>query len=334
MIDLLTQNWFEPPRAGGCTSQPLFSRFCPVIAQRGGAAILEAVRCCAHRTLPSQEHRREEFAELVRHLGERELLMQDSSGELLHGRLGEKFVNHYSFYASFATDEEFRIIAGGRTLGHDAGDADAQVGQRILFAGKTWKVESVDEEQKAVYVHRTGGGSPPLFSGGIGRKHTRVRQRMRQLLESSAVPPFLDEVAKRFLAEGCANYAARGLAADFVVDQGRTLIVLTWLGDAANEALACILRRRGYTVNAGGPGIEVLKGQKSVEDIVDALIDAAADEVPPIDVLLADVKNLQREKWDWALPDPLLWRSYASLYLDVDEALTWVRRLGRKGEIG
>jgi len=53
----------------------------------------------------------------------------------------------------------------------------------------------------------------------------------------------------------------------------------------------------------------------------------AAEEVPPLSILLADVKNLQREKWDWALPDWLLRKAYASLYLDFDEAMAWIKGL-------
>lgn len=49
------------------------------------------------------------------------------------------------------------------------------------------------------------------------------------------------------------------------------------------------------------------------------------DESPPLDMLLADVKNLQREKWDWTLPDALLRKTYASLNLDLAEALAWAR---------
>jgi len=37
--------------------------------------------------------------------------------------------------------------------------------------------------------------------------------------------------------------------------------------------------------------------------IIDALIDAAVDEPQPLDMLLADLRNLKREKWDLALPD-------------------------------
>ena len=36
----------------------------------------------------------------------------------LAGRIGDKLVNHYSFYAAFTSDEEFRIVAGGKAVAH------------------------------------------------------------------------------------------------------------------------------------------------------------------------------------------------------------------------
>ena len=46
------------------------------------------------------------FAHLLRNMGDAKLITQDSSGLLLHGDVGERIVNHYSFYASFQTAEE------------------------------------------------------------------------------------------------------------------------------------------------------------------------------------------------------------------------------------
>ncbi|MCP5285412.1 MAG: DEAD/DEAH box helicase [Burkholderiaceae bacterium] len=327
MISLLLEGWFEPPMARGAHLSTLVQQMLSFIAQNGGATIGQLYSLLCAPATPFEGVSKGEFVELVRHLGQKELLAQDSTGTLLHGRVGEKFVNHYTFYAAFAADEEFRIVSGGRTLGTLPVSQALTVGQRILFAGKTWRVEEIDEAQKTIFVARAGGGTPPLFSGGAGRVHTRVRQRMRELLESTEVPPYLDAVARRFLAEGRANYAARGLDDVFVVDQGSETLLLTWLGDAANEALACLLLRRGFKASAAGPGVEVLKGQHTTEDVLDAVFDAGIDDDPSLDALLVDVSNMQREKWDWALPDQLLRHSYASLNLNVDEALSWIRRL-------
>jgi ATP-dependent Lhr-like helicase len=117
------------------------------------------------------------------------------------------------------------------------------------------------------------------------------------------------------------------LSTRVVIDQGAEVMLMTWLGDSANEAIACLLIRRGFTAAPAGPGVEVLKSQHTTDEILDALIDAAIDEPPPLDVLLENVQNLQREKWDWALPDGLLRKAYASHYLDLAEALVWTKTL-------
>jgi len=308
----------------------LIQQLLSAIAQNGGISAGQAYSLFCSPGAPFSSVSKDEFIALLRHLGEKELLVQDSSGTLLHGRVGEKFVNHYSFYAAFAADEEFRIVAGGHTLGTVPVVQMLIPGQRILFAGKTWRVDEVDEQQKTIFVTRTSGGVPPSFSGGGGRTHTRVRQRMQQLLEEKNVPVFLDETAKRLLAEARACYERMELAGRIVVEQGAEIMLLTWLGDAANEAIACLLIRRGFTAVPSGPGVEVLKGKHSVDDVLDALMDAAIDEPPPLNMLLADVQNLQREKWDWALPDDLLRKAYASHYLDLEQALAWAKNLYAK----
>jgi ATP-dependent helicase Lhr and Lhr-like helicase len=325
MISLLLENWFEPPRVHGTHLSTLIQQILSAIAQNGGATAGQLYALFCAPSTPFCSVTKPEFIELLRHLGQKELVVQESSGVLLHGRVGEKFVNHYTFYAAFASDEEFRIVAGGRTLGSLPVKQMLTTGQRILFAGKTWHVDEIDEPQKTIFVTRTTGGVPPLFSGGAGRTHTRVRQRMRQLLEEETSPVFLDETAGRFLAEARDCYARMDLARQVVLDQGHELMLLTWLGDAANEALACLLIRRGYVATPSGPGVEVRKGSNSTQDVMDALGDAAVDEHPPLDVLLANVQNLQREKWDWALPDGLLRKAYASQYLGLDEALGWAK---------
>lgn len=328
MISLQLEGWFEPPASKGAHLSTLVQQILSFIAQNGGATIGQLYTLLCAPAAPFANVGKAEFVELVRHLGKKELLMQDSSGVLLHGRVGEKLVNHYTFYAAFVSDEEFRIVAGGKSLGTLPISQALMIGQRILFAGRTWEVEGIDEEQKTIYLRRAAGGAPPLFSGGVGRIHTRVRQRMRQLLESADVPPYLDTVAQRLLAEGRATYRRRNLAAVYALDQGREALLLTWLGDAANEAIACLLRRRGFIATPAGPGVEVLKDAAPLEQVVQALADAGRGEIPVIDELLADTRNLQREKWDWALPDHLLRRAYGSLYLDLDEALRWIRTLG------
>ena len=45
------------------------------------------------------------------------LIEQSPDGILLLGRIGERVVEHYGFYAVFQTAEEYRIVSNGKTLG-------------------------------------------------------------------------------------------------------------------------------------------------------------------------------------------------------------------------
>jgi ATP-dependent helicase Lhr and Lhr-like helicase len=327
MISLLLEGWFEPPRVTGAHLSTFIQQLLSTIAQYGGANAAQLYTLLCSPGSPFAGVEKGEFVELLRHLGTKELVVQESSGALLPGVLGEKFVNHYTFYAAFASDEEFRIVAGGRTLGSIPVNQMLTAGQRILFAGKTWRVEEVDDMSKTIHVSRAAGGVPPLFSGGPGRTHTRVRQRTRELLRGQDVPPFVDVTGQKFLAEARQEYARLDLDKKLALDQGAEVMLMTWLGDAANEAVACLYLRRGFMATPAGPGVEVRKKSGGLDEILNVLEDTALDEPPPLDLLLADVKNLAREKWDWALPDTLLRRAYASQYLDLDEALSWVRHV-------
>lgn len=325
MISLLLEGWFEPPITHGAHLSTLVQQILSAIAQNGGATIGQLYTLLCTRNTPFEGTSKEDFVSLVRHLATKELLIQDSTGLLLHGLLGEKFVNHYSFYAAFMADEEFRLVAGSQTLGTLPLSQMLSIGQRILFAGKTWKVELVDEPKKVIYVKRARGGAPPIFSGGTGRVHTKVRERMLRLLESKEEVVFIDKVAQRFLEEARINFSSLNLANENLVDQGHELLIVTWLGDSSNEALACFLNYQGFTAAPAGPGIEVIKGDSAIDDILSALKLVSLAEQPSYIDLLDGANNLEREKWDWSLPPNLLKKSYASLNLNIDEARNWVR---------
>lgn len=326
MISLLLEGWFEPPRPQGTHFSTLIQQTLSAIAQYGGLTIGQLYSLLCSPRAPFGSVSKEDLIVLIRVMGQKELLMQDASGVLLHGRLGEKFVNHYTFYAAFPDEEEYRIVAGGRTLGSLPTSQMLLPGQRILFAGKTWVIDSVDDEKKVIYARRASANQPPLFTGEGGRTHTKVRARMREILASDEPFVFLDKTAQRFLAEGRESYARRELATTVFRDEGQSVRVLTWLGDSANEALSCLLTYRGYQAFHSELGIEVRKGQANdIEDIVNATLDLALDEPPAPGILLEGAKNLRREKWDWVLPMDLLAKGYARTYLDLDEAMAWMR---------
>ncbi|WP_242111560.1 DEAD/DEAH box helicase [Luteimonas aquatica] len=325
VVSLLIEHWFEPPAVRGAHYSTLVQQLLSAIAQYGGLTAGQAFALLCSPHAPFDGISTESFAELLRTLGQKEILIQDHSGLLLHGRIGDRIVNHYSFYAAFASDEEFRIVSGDKALGTLPIVQMVSPGQRILFGGRTWEVQDIDEAHKTIYVAPAKGGAPPLFSGGIGRVHTRVRQRMRELYLGDETPGYLDGQAQRFLDEGRAAFHSLALADTIMLNQGSDALLLTWLGDAANEAIACLLTARGATAYAASLGVEVQRSGRSLDDFADLLADIGSEPTPAVDDLLAKASNLAKQKWDELLSPRLLRETYARSNIDLDEAMAWIR---------
>lgn len=325
-ISLLTQRWYEPPVVGGAHLSTFIQQLLSSIAQYGGLQAGQAYLLLCGPDAPFRSVSKGAFVELLRHLAEEDVLIQDGSGLLLHGPLGDRLVNHYSFYAAFTVDEEFRISADGKTLGTLPISQMLTVNQRILFGGRTWLVEQIDEARKVIYVSAARGGAPPLFRSGAGRVHTQVRQTMRALYQGKLDPGFLDATARRFIDEGRKTYQHYRLDDRVTLDHGNGLLLLTWLGDSANEAIACLLNARAFKAQSGRLGVEITKGPEAEQAVERALKAIASEPPPPIESLLAQAKNLASQKWDHLLSPHLLQVSYASLNLDMDEAMGWLRQ--------
>lgn len=331
MVRLLIAGWFEPPRVGGLHASTLVQQILSIIAERGGATAPELWATLIQRGAFGNVSR-DDFVALLRHLGEKELLIQESSGLLLHGTLGEKLVNHYEFYSAFLSDEEFRIVCDGRALGSLPVSRPLAIDQRIIFAGRRWRVLSVDEQKKLVTVAPDAGGAPPTFDGGSARIHDRVRQEMRQVLASSEEVAFIDSAAKSLLAEARANFAALGLESRAVVPSGNSVLILTWRGDWINDSLALLLGRQHLQATNEGLAVRVI--ERDPGRVLDALEEIGTDEENDPVALLSDVQNLRQEKWDWALPNGLLERTFATSSLDIVGAKTVARELADSHSFG
>jgi ATP-dependent Lhr-like helicase len=324
MVSLLAEKWVEPPQTDGLHFSTLIQQLLSLIAQRGGMQAGDAYRTlCAQGPFPALD--KQDFLDLLRHMGKIGLLQQESSGLLLHGEKGERIVNHYSFYAAFAAEEEYRVVCESRVLGSLPLSSSIGIGDFIVFAGKTWRVETIDEDGKTILVSKTSTGKAPIFTGGKGQLHAKIRERMRELYRGTDMPRFLDATAVRLLQEGRDSYARFRLGERLLLSMGSNIYLLTWLGDKQNEALAAVLRKAGLTVLPSGPMIEIFARETSEQRIVQCLLAFASQPLPDEQVLLADAFNLRREKWDWALPEHLLKKSYASLQMDLAGAHDWAQ---------
>ncbi len=325
MLELLIERWCEPPRDGALHLSTLIQQILALIAERGGVNADQAFGALCE-TGPFRSVDKKRFVRLLRNLGAHDLIVQSEDGSLLLGEAGERIVDHFGFYAVFSTPEEFRLMHQGRPLGSVALEQTLVEDLHLIFAGRCWRVVSVDVEEKLVQVEPSPGGRMPHFEGGRGGWIDEgVRMRMRQVLESASEPAYLDAEARRMLVEARANYARLGLDVERVVASGGDVLVFPWRGDRVLNTIAVQLVACGLRVMVTDPALTVLGAE--VGDVRAHLGELAAAEPADPKRLAAGVKNKTAEKYDWALDEELLSVDYASRSLDTAGARDALREL-------
>ncbi|RYG46803.1 DEAD/DEAH box helicase, partial [bacterium] len=183
MLELMSERWCEPPRDTALHLSTLIQQCLSAVAERGGIEPLRLYRLLCG-TGPFAKVDTATFVALLRRLHEKKLIVQSSDGTLLAGEVGERLVNHYSFYSAFATPEEYRLVHYGRTLGTLPIDFPVHPEGYLIFGGRRWRVKEIDEEAKIISVERAASGVAPAFGNdGPFGTHPEVRRRMRRLYE-------------------------------------------------------------------------------------------------------------------------------------------------------
>jgi ATP-dependent Lhr-like helicase len=324
-IRLLLERWFEPPREGGLHLSTLVQQVLSMIAERGGVSAAEVSRTLVVDG-PFAGLKPRQLAALLREMGRRELVVQDSSGALLLGQLGERLVGSHDFYAAFASSEEWQIVQDGRALGTLPIDSPVFEGMCIIFGGRRWKILNVCAEPAVLTVAPDPSGRPPMFDSGRPMVHERIRVEMRKILEEDGDIGLLDAGAQSLLREARKFYRDARLAERMVVMDGKTVLLLSWAGDFANNALVLLLRSLGLETGSND-GLVVRCEGWGLDRLVDACSDIVGLDEVDLLAMLKDVENIGQSKWDWALPRELLVQSYASMHLDIAAAKEVAARL-------
>src|ERR1022692_1473957 len=135
MLSLLLGRWCEPPDASRLHLSTLVQQILSLIAQYGGVTARSAWPIISDAFEIDQQM----FTAVLRSLGARRILRQESDGTLLLDEAGEQIVNHYSFYAAFVTPEEYRNSVPGGAHGdwvdlawhHEGGHVRPELGEEV-----------------------------------------------------------------------------------------------------------------------------------------------------------------------------------------------------------
>lgn len=317
MVELMLDRWVETPQDPGFNYSTLIQQTLSMIAQHGGvtAADLHRVLCG-----PGPFHLVDQtrFVQLLRAMATHELIIQAADGLLLPGPSGERRINHYSFYTAFQTEQEWRLVTDGRTLGTMPISQPLYEGVLLIFAGKRWKVASIDTSSHVVELDRASGGVPPVFGGSGAPVSNEVRRRMFDVFQSGDVPRWLDRTAAELLRQGRDAFHRFALDRTNVVMTPEGSLLFGWTGDPALFTTALMFRGEGIESSVEGPCVQLIGPTgDTLAGLLDTLTTGPTHRAVELAAL---VENREIDKWDWVLDDRLAEESVAARLLDVDGA--------------
>lgn len=123
----------------------------------------------------------EEITEIIDYLIEIDFLEKLQS-EIIIGIEGEKVVNNREFYSVFKTEENFKVVNAGNTIGEIPFSPQVKEDENILLAARIWKIKNIDFKSKKIEVISAKDGKKPVFFGSGGIIHGRIREKMLEIL--------------------------------------------------------------------------------------------------------------------------------------------------------
>jgi ATP-dependent Lhr-like helicase len=173
--------------------------------------------------------------------------------EVILGIEGENIVNSREFYSVFKTDASFKVIFGGKKVGDIPFSPQVKIDANILLAANIWKIKDIDIKGGKIFVIRANDGKKPMFFGGGGNIHPKVREEMLRILKSKESYPELNESSKSILEE--LRYDFKGFQVNSfnndrpVINKENKLVIYTFTGTKINKSLHFLISLTGYEIS-------------------------------------------------------------------------------------
>jgi ATP-dependent Lhr-like helicase len=254
--------------------------------------------------------------------------------ELILGIEGEKIVNTKEFYSVFKTEPNFKVIHSGKKIGDIPFSPQVRIDENLLLAAKIWKIVDIDFNGEKIFVIPARDGKKPMFFGGGGSIHSKIREEMLRILESDEVYQELDENSSSVLDE-LRNDFKRFKIIDFANDrpliqkEGK-LLIYTFTGSKINKSLFFLigLTNKGVSLDDHSSTFEIEIDKSELK----ALIRDINQVFSQIDTYLISAleKNeslISFSKWGSYLPLKYKCEILKERYFDFDGAISLINNI-------
>lgn len=253
------------------------------------------------------------FLDLLKCLGQRGILSQLNTGQIIVGKEGEKLLRRLDFYTAFVAPVDYEVINNDDSKRIGMIQTVPEVKSQIILAGKRWNVERVDEKSKNIYVTRIKTGGSIAFASDMPEIDEIITHKMRDIYLSDDIYPYLDVASETHTELIKAREYFKEKELDVKCYEGQTLF--TWAGAKVNRtvALMCkLLLEKNLDYN------HLMIHGITPSDI--AYILAQPKVIGEQLAALVPRFEKEKQKYDHFLSEELLNHEFANTYLDIDKA--------------
>ena len=320
------ERWVEPPKLDRLPFSLLYHQTMCTLASCGemsAAALASRVLSLSYFHRITQE----DYRLLLRHLVSTEQIQKTEEGGLIIGLAGERQTSSFKFYAVFKENEEYTVRNESQELGTIV--MPPPVGEKIALAGHVWIVEEVDHKRHLVYCSQVRGKVPAYFGQCPGDIHTRILERMREVLRENCSYPYLMKNAVARLDEARRTARHSGMTEEPLICLGGDMWCL-WLGTYAFLALERFIKIKcgpalGLSaLDSSRPYFLIFRMKASKEEFFRLLGEMEKQPLDPMELIYKGEVPLF-EKYDEFLPQQLVRKGFAYGILGIDEMRARIR---------
>ncbi len=311
----LEERFIEPPHIKTLPLSLAFHQTLSISASSGElrpSALAEKVLALPPLSRISKEDCRTLLISMI----ENDFLEMTEEKGLIVGLKGEKLLSSFKFYAVFKDSEDFTVRCDSDEIGTIT--TPPPVGDRFALAGRVWEVTELDIQRKLIYVKSVDGKMEVSWPGDYGEIHTRILERMKQVLAEDTVYPYLKPNAAHRLEVARHLAANTGMLEHSIVCLGGySWCMFPWLGTRAFRTMRKLLAR--YASYFGISDIQyegccfiTFKMERSdAEGLAHGLLHIASGGIDALS-LVGENENPVFEKYDNCIPASLLRKAYAA----------------------
>ena len=246
----IEERFIEPPMRKKLPYSLLFHQTLSILAAEG--ELTPAALAAKVLSLPPFAGvRKEDYKVLMISMLNNDFLEMTEEKGLIVGLAGERLLKSFRFYAVFKDSEDYTVRCGSDEIGTIT--TPPPVGDRFALAGRVWEVEELDISRKLIYVKAVEGKMEISWPGDFGEIHTKILERMKQVLMEDTVYPYLKENARARL--DMARHVAHntGMHEHSLIHLGGySWCLFPWLGTRAFRTLRRLLKKHAKQLGISG----------------------------------------------------------------------------------